>query len=130
VTRKFGWLRRTADSTVANIPKGSSIGALFISTTTGVDSGVYVLWQDITGNIQVNWASNSNSSWTGPSTYDALKNADNGTSITCLTPVTWYNVSMGTGSSLGRCYFQVNGAVREVEVEDGVWKALGDVPIP
>lgn len=78
----------------------------------------------------MNWASNSNSSWTGPSTYNAFKNADNGTSITCLTPVTWYNVSMGTGSSLGRCYFQVNGSVREVEVEDGEWNALGDVPIP
>lgn len=112
---------------MATIPKGSSIGALFIPTINGTDSNVYVLWQDTTGDIQV---SDSNSGWTGSTTYDALKNADNGTSITCLTPVTWYNVSMGTGPSLGRCYFQVNNAVREVEVEGGQWKVLGDVPIP
>ena len=127
---KFECLMRTTDSVVAAIPKGSAIGALSVPTSTGTDSSIYVLWQDTTGNIQVNWVSNSSSSWMGPSTYDALKNADNGTSITCLTPVTWYNVSMGTGPSLGRCYFQVNSAVREVEIDGGEWKVLGDLPIP
>ena len=127
VVQSFASLTRIAGQNIALIPKGSSIGALYTPAIGGDDSKVYALWQDVTGDIRV---SDLNSGWSGSSTPNALKNADNGTSITCLTPVSWYNVSLGTVPSLARCYFRLNAAVREVEVTGGQWQVLGDVPIP
>ncbi|KAH8662553.1 hypothetical protein BX600DRAFT_437934 [Xylariales sp. PMI_506] len=119
--------KTTAGQAIASIPEGSSLGALYTPAIGGNDANVYVLWQDVTGDIKV---SDLNSGWSGSSTPDAFKNAVNGTSIACLTPVSFYNVSLGTVPSLARCYFRTNAAVREVEVTGGQWQILGDVPIP
>lgn len=73
-----------------------------------------MLWQDATtklfGDIQ---AADLNSRWANPSTPDALKGADNGTSITSVAPVSSYNVSLGASPGAARCYFTVGFAVRE-----------------
>ena len=65
----------------------------------------------------------------------ALANADNGTSIACLTmPTTERDINNLTlqleqASGESRCYFQRDGHVREVVLNGTDWADLGSVPM-
>jgi len=69
--------------------------------------------------------------WTNPATFPALKGADSGTSIACLTPSQFMGIAAVAKSDMCRCYFQVNGAVREVlySTKTRDWTIVGTVPI-
>lgn len=81
-----------------------------------------LLYQDpITAKIQMLYRAQSPTSfWSSPRTYAAFENADNGTHIACVTAVTWTTLKLEDerDGSVGmrRCFFQVGGAVREVEM--------------
>jgi hypothetical protein len=96
---------------------------------TNHNLNTYVLWQDSSSDIQVNWQ-DDNSGWKGPSTSPALKGADNGTSITCLTPSAWSPFLLQQNWDMCRCYFQVGRALREVSFNGTDWAIIGNVPIP
>lgn len=71
-------------------------------------------------------------------TYPAFSDADNGTHIACVTGLTWIFIDLESEKDgavgVNRCYFQVGGAVREVEmvrkdkndsVEGISWRVVG-----
>ena len=89
----------------------------------------YVLWQDPSGAIQVNWQDDE-TGWKGPRTYPALGGADNGTSIACLTPNMWPITNLQPLWDMSRCYFQAGGFLKEVYFNGWDWVALGNVPMP
>jgi hypothetical protein len=91
---------------------------------------MYVLWQETDGDIYMK--SNIDPiGWASPTTFAALKGADAGTSIACLTPSNYYNIAAVAKSDMCRCYFQVNGMVREVlySTDEQDWTIVGSVPI-
>lgn len=64
-----------------------------------------------------------------PTTFNTLKEADNGTKIVCLTPSVNYNQPSVVRTDICRCYFQVKGVVKEVGFFNRTWSIVGDVPI-
>ena len=88
----------------------------------------YILWQDTSGNIQVSWQ-DDDSGWKGPVKFDALAGADNGTAITCLTTSAWPASQLQAKWDMSRCYFQINGAIREVLFNGSDWIEKGNVPL-
>ena len=74
--------------------------------------------------------------WSTPRSPEALKGADPDTDIACLTLATSFNdvdgneVRLEPRSTEARCYFQVDGRVREVMLDGEEWVVLGDVPMP
>jgi hypothetical protein len=95
---------------------------------TNNNLNTYVLWQDTSGDIQVSWQDDG-SGWKGPSTYPALKGADNGTSITCLTQSAGLPLVLTGGYDMSRCYFQVGRALREIYYNGSDWSIIGNVPM-
>jgi hypothetical protein len=61
-------------------------------------------------------------------TVPALQAADSGTKVACLT-VGDLHYTLVAEATPSRCYFQVNGAVKEVDYANGQWNVLGTVPI-
>jgi hypothetical protein len=114
------------------IPPATSIGAFATPRVpnTGNLSDYYVLWQDTgSGDIHVNWL-NDAAGWKGPATFDALGGADNGTEIACLTPSITPGTVMVGAYDMCRCYFQVKGKVREVQMNgSNNWAVVGDLPM-
>lgn len=89
---------------------------------------MYILHQAPSGDIMVEWNDDS-IGWKGPTTYPALQGADSGTSIACLTTAVLVNAALINNENMYRCYFQVNGAVREVSFANGLWSIVGIVPM-
>lgn len=114
------------------IPPAASIGGFAVPRVpnTANLSDYYVLWQDAeSGNIQVDWL-NDATGWKGPATFDALSGADNGTDIACLTPSITPGTVMVGAYDMCRCYFQVKGKVREVQMNgNNDWAIVGELPI-
>lgn len=118
----------TAGTFSGSIPSAANI-AVFSSARNGSSSlNQYILYQDTTSTIQVVWEDDA-SGWKGPSTFTAFKGADNGTSITCLTPSSWFNLPLEVSQDMTRCYFQAGGALREVLNNGTDWTIVGNVPI-
>jgi hypothetical protein len=94
---------------------------------------MYILWQETDGDIYVksNMSPDSSAGWTAATTFPALKGADIGTSIACLTPSSSFGIAAVAKSDMCRCYFQVKGAVREVlySTDTNDWTIVGWVPI-
>lgn len=117
------------------IPKAASIGAFTVARSTSrtiLDVNTYILYQAENGtNIQMVWQDDETGDWKGPRTFPALDGADKGTDITCVTQaaVNGRNVWLKTISSINRCYFQSQGAVKEVMYDGKDWQNLGFVPI-
>ena len=120
--------RPTAGTFSGSIPSAANI-AVFSSARNGSsDLNQYILYQDTTSAIQVVWQDDA-SGWKGPSTFTAFKGADNGTSITCLTPSSWFNLPLEVSQDMTRCYFQAGGVLREVLNNGTDWNIVGNVPI-
>ncbi|OTA84581.1 hypothetical protein M434DRAFT_16388 [Hypoxylon sp. CO27-5] len=90
------------------IPSNTSIGAFS------------VLYQDNDGTIQVVWQDDN--TWKGPETYDALKEADLGTDITCLTPGAYdaANIGISREQDMNRCFFMSGIVHRKEERGKGI----------
>ncbi|ORY19585.1 hypothetical protein BCR34DRAFT_135215 [Clohesyomyces aquaticus] len=103
-----------------------------LTTASALDT--YILYQDSSATIQMQWRY-EDTGWKGPKTFDALKGADNGTGIACITMETAAASAptLRVDSDIPRCYFQSGGNVREVEmVRDGgeeEWRVVGYLPI-
>lgn len=64
--------------------------------------------------------------WSEAESPDALKGADKGSDITCISR---YTVERGVGEGLNRCFFFVEAQLREVGMESGSWRVLGRIPV-
>jgi hypothetical protein len=118
-----------ADQSLAKIPKGSSIGAFAVQNRQQAPIlDKYVLYQDISGTIQLMWQDDE-SGWKGPTNPSAFLEADNGTSIACLTPMAWRGTSLIHGFvQTCRCYFQSDGALKEVWYNGDDWQIAKTIP--
>lgn len=110
------------------LPKSAQLGVFAIPRDDGIHTNRYILWQNSTGDIIMKW-DDGPTGWKGPVGFPALKGADNGTQIACLTPANKYHSPMGNKTDMGRCYFQVGGAVREVLYANRDWTIVGNVSI-
>jgi len=114
-----------------DLPAAGTFAALTVVRPSSSDSALntYILYQDGTGTIQVIWK-DDDSSWKGPATFPAFANADNGTSIACMTQAAFFeNAPLQADSPLSRCYFQVNGALREIRLDGSDWEVVGNVNV-
>lgn len=99
--------------------------------TAGDDAiNTYVVYQDAAGALQMVWQ-NSTAGWQGPRAFDALQGADQGTDIACVTAAAWNasGVAITSATDVSRCYFQVQGQVREAHWTGTDWADLGFLPI-
>ncbi|KAH8658826.1 hypothetical protein BGZ60DRAFT_415671 [Tricladium varicosporioides] len=117
-----------AGSTLDVIPKSAQLGAFATPRDDGIHTNRYILWQNTTGDIVMKW-DDGPTGWKGPVGFPALKGADNGTQIACLTPANKYHSPMGNKTDMGRCYFQAGGAVREVLYANRDWTIVGNISI-
>jgi hypothetical protein len=125
------WLTNVggAGTTFQTLPGTPQLGGFSFPRGDGVNVNQYVLWQDTTTDVLVQWV-DDNTGWQGPSSFPALKGADNGTAIACMSPGTGglsYGLEIVPG--MYHCYFQVNNTVREVAISSGQWSIVGTVPI-
>ncbi|KAH7119909.1 hypothetical protein B0J11DRAFT_570317 [Dendryphion nanum] len=74
--------------------------------------------------------------WSSPIKHSAFDGADKGTKITCVTGFSYLDKELRVGGGLGRCYFQVEGKLKEVEIvrkgegDGGIdWKVIGWVGV-
>ncbi|OCK74086.1 hypothetical protein K432DRAFT_364028 [Lepidopterella palustris CBS 459.81] len=119
----------TASTFSIDLPAAASFAALTVVRPSSDDAALdtYILYQDSAGMINVIW-NNDASGWQGPETFPAFNDADNGTSIACLTQAAFFtDTPLQSNSPLSRCYFQVNGALREVRLDGSDWEIVGDV---
>lgn len=118
-----------ADQSLAKIPKGASIGAFGVQNkqkTPILDK--YVLYQDTSGTIQLIWQDDA-SGWKGPTNPSSFLEADNGTSIACLTPMARTGAALIHGFvPTCRCYFQSRGALKEVWFNGADWVTATTIP--
>jgi len=121
----------TSSAFSIDVPATASFAALTVvrpsSDNTVLDT--YVLYQDSAGTIKVVW-NDVGTSWKGPATFPAFNDADNGTSIACLTQAAFFtDTPLQSNNPLSRCYFQAKGALREVRLEGSDWEIVGDVNV-
>ncbi|PNP59162.1 hypothetical protein THARTR1_01410 [Trichoderma harzianum] len=119
-----------ADAPPDIIPSQASIGAFAIPKTTVQDSlmNTYILWRNDTGAIQMT-KNDDNNGWQTSSTPDALGSPDEGTDIACLTATNYVVTPVQSKFDMARCYYMVNGKVREVKYDGSTWSVVGDVPL-
>lgn len=112
------------------IPRAASMGAFSVPRASSPQNKVdfYILWQDASGALQVSWKDDE-SGWKGPLTFPALAGADMGTDIACLNPTAWPASNLQPRWDMSRCYFQVNGQLREVHFNGLNWVIVGNVPV-
>ncbi|KAI4592438.1 hypothetical protein KJ359_011249 [Pestalotiopsis sp. 9143b] len=113
---------------------GSAVGAFVVGRPyTANDINTYVLYQsdETSGDIQVVWQDGDG--WRGPESYDALKGAEPGSDIECLTQGAWAGVGMpvSRAQDMNRCFFQEKdtGKLREVWFDGTDWRNEGYVPL-
>ncbi|KAF2806498.1 uncharacterized protein BDZ99DRAFT_422952 [Mytilinidion resinicola] len=121
----------TAAAFSIDLPATASFAALTVVRPSSDNTvlNTYILYQDSTGTIQVVWNDDA-SSWKGPATFPAFNDADNGTSIACLTQSAFFtDTPLQSNSPLSRCYFQVKGALTEVRLNGSDWEIVGAVDV-
>ncbi|KAI1142856.1 hypothetical protein F5Y05DRAFT_366437 [Hypoxylon sp. FL0543] len=113
------------------IPSNASIGAFSVGRPYDNNNQVntYILYQDDDGTIQVVWQDDD--AWKGPETYDALKGADLGTDIACLTPGTYdaANIEISREQDMNRCFFMSGGLVKEVWFNGSAWSITDQIAL-
>ncbi|PNP40997.1 hypothetical protein TGAMA5MH_06864 [Trichoderma gamsii] len=112
------------------IPAQAAIGAFAIPKTAGnLDSlmNFYVLWQN--GTVIQMTKNDDNNGWQTSSTPDALGSPDDGTDIACLTATDYVVTPIQSKYDMARCYYMVDGKVREVKYDGSTWSVIGYVPL-
>lgn len=126
--------KATAGATFSSTSSSAAFASFSVpsnTTSSSNDTNIYILFQDptVSNDLQMYWTEDS-SGWKGPNYFDALKGADNGTEIGCLTAAEGLDDTLGSvGWDMCRCYFMVEGVVREVLWDGGNWGVIGSVPI-
>ncbi|PNP47474.1 hypothetical protein TGAMA5MH_01295 [Trichoderma gamsii] len=110
------------------MPAEAAIGAFAIPRSSASNAAMnnYILWQNATGAIQMTWE-DDNTGWRTSSTPESLGTPDKGTGITCLTPTLWAVGSLQPGYSMARCYYLVDGRIREIQYDGSNWSVVGNV---
>ena len=112
------------------IPLSAAIGAFTVPRESSKnDLDTYVLSQASSGDFEMRWQVDGGD-WQGPQGFPALKGADKDTNIACLTPNAWPATNMLPQHDMSRCYFQVDGWLKEVHYDGKDWKDLGKIPMP
>ncbi|PTB76445.1 hypothetical protein M440DRAFT_1333822 [Trichoderma longibrachiatum ATCC 18648] len=121
----------SADAPAFTIPTGAPMGAFTVprdSDKSNVAMNTYILWQGNTGALQMTWEDDS-TGWRTSSTPASLGRLDNGTDIACLTPTIWSVTSLQSSYGMARCYYLVNGHIREVHYDGSNWSVIGNVQL-
>ncbi|KAL7902196.1 hypothetical protein HDV63DRAFT_361023 [Trichoderma sp. SZMC 28014] len=110
------------------LPAEAAIGAFAIPRDSSSNPAMnnYILWQNATGAIQMTWE-DDNTGWRTSSTPASLGVPDKGTGITCLTPTLFAVGSLQPGYSMARCYYLVDGRIREIQYDGSNWSVVGNV---
>ncbi|KAL6901279.1 hypothetical protein GGI43DRAFT_404450 [Trichoderma evansii] len=112
------------------IPPQAAIGAFAIPKTAGVIHSLmsfYILWQNDT--VLQMTKNDDNNGWQTSSAPDALGSPDEGTDITCLTATDYVWTPIQSKYDMARCYYMVDGKVREVKYDGSTWSVVGYVPL-
>ncbi|KAI4868175.1 hypothetical protein F4820DRAFT_151811 [Hypoxylon rubiginosum] len=110
------------------LPEETAVAAFAVAKPNDPNDGtnVYVLYQNGDNDIEL-WAYD-NGAWKGNS--PALKGADVGTDITCVTEAVWENANIISSQyDMSRCYFLSGGQIREVLYNGTGWEVLGNIPL-
>lgn len=123
--------RRFADAPPnVTIPPQAAIGAFAIPKTAEVIHSLmnfYILWQNDT--VLQMTKNDDNNGWQTSSTPDALGSPDEGTDIACLTATSYAWTLIQAKYDMARCYYMVDGKVREVKYDGSTWSVVGYVPL-
>ncbi|PTB38099.1 hypothetical protein M441DRAFT_29503 [Trichoderma asperellum CBS 433.97] len=119
-----------ADAPTVSIPAESPIGAFSVPRNSQANSpmNTYTLWQNSTGGIQITWMDDDNG-WQTTSTPDSFGSPDKGTDIACLTPSAYSLTPLQPKYDMARCYYLVDGRIREVKYDGSNWSVIGNVPL-
>lgn len=98
------------------------------SDTTDGAMNTYILWQDSTGALKMTWE-DDDTGWRTSSTPASLDGPDKGTGISCLTPTLWAVASLLSDYGMARCYYLVDGNIREVQYDGSNWSVIGNVQL-
>jgi hypothetical protein len=88
----------------------------------------YILWQNKTDGVQITWM-DDDSGWQTESAPDSFGNPDKGTDITCLMPSAFSYTPLQSKYDMARCYYLVDGRIREVKYDGSNWSVVGNVPL-
>ena len=116
---------------------GASFSALAVARSNKDSKNLvntFIVYQDDDSDIKQVWTEDG-LAW-HKSSPNALKGADNGTDIACLTLSTWDGskivepAKILTANYMARCYFQRGGAVVEARLRGTDWFEHSILPIP
>ncbi|KAL7804740.1 hypothetical protein V8C44DRAFT_342808 [Trichoderma aethiopicum] len=119
----------SADAPAFAIPAGAPMAAFTVprdSDESNAAMNMYILWQGDTGALQMTWQDDS-TGWRTSSMPASLGRPDNGTDIACLTPTIWSVTSLQSNYGMARCYYLVDGCIREVHYDGSNWSVIGNV---
>ncbi|KAH8889125.1 hypothetical protein GQ53DRAFT_227621 [Thozetella sp. PMI_491] len=134
-----GVLASSTGATSFTLPSNATIAGFASSRNSGTAVNTVILWQDTSDakNPAIKYAKQTDSNgWQGPFTDDVFNGADVPTQITCVTAGTGAQlgdgllVPMVVGNDLNNCYFQVGGALKEVNWDGTKWSEVGFVGMP
>ncbi|XXG97958.1 hypothetical protein Hte_004274 [Hypoxylon texense] len=115
-------------NTPNTIPEESAIAAFAVAKENDANNGtnVYVLYQNEDDDLEF-WAYDDGT-WKESSA--AIKGADAGTEITCVTEAVWENANIISSQyDMSRCYFLSGGQIQEVSFNGTDWEELGIIPL-
>ncbi|KAI1770526.1 hypothetical protein F4818DRAFT_446141 [Hypoxylon cercidicola] len=110
------------------IPEETAIAAFAVAKQNDANNGtnVYVLYQN--GDNDIELLAYNDATWEGNTT--ALKGADAGTDIACVTEAVLETINVMTSQyDMSRCYFLSGGHIREVLYNGTGWEELGNIPL-
>ncbi|KAL9488804.1 hypothetical protein ACSS6W_001081 [Trichoderma asperelloides] len=113
------------------LPANGAMGAFTVprySNSTDGAMNTYILWQDSSNALQMTWE-DDDTGWRTSSTPTPLGKPDNGTGISCLTTTLWTVASLPSDYSTARCYYLVDGQIREVQYDGSNWLVIGNVQL-
>ncbi|KAL7932961.1 hypothetical protein V8C35DRAFT_66923 [Trichoderma chlorosporum] len=113
------------------IPANAAMAAFTVPRDSDPTDGAmntYILWQDSTGALQMTWE-DDDTGWRTSTTPTSLGSPDKGTSISCLTPTLWAVASLPSNYGMARCYYLVDGNIREVQYDGSNWSVIGNIQL-
>jgi hypothetical protein len=129
--RSHSWLKPLIGAPPITIPPNSAVGAFTVPRYSNSSDGAmntYILWQNSSGSLLMTWE-DDDAGWRTSSTPTSLGKPDNGTGISCLTATLWTVASLPSDYSTARCYYLVDGQIREMQYDGSNWVAIGNVQL-